>query len=72
MNNAHLSFTNVLDKGYRTQVDVWCKGKQHTLQPEFAKSDLKFGRNKTLTSAKIAADRAGNEQAVRLTKCQVT
>ena len=40
----------------------------YPLQPEFAKSDTKFGRNKTLTSAKLAANRAGNERAVRLTK----
>ena len=63
-----LPFTNVWDKGFRSRLAAWRKGKQHALQPEFAKSDSKFGRNKTLTSAKIAADRAGNERAVRLTK----
>ncbi len=66
--NDHLSFTNVLDKGYRTRLAAWRNGKQHTLQSEFAKSDSKFGRNKTFTSSKIAADRAANEQVVRLTK----
>ncbi len=66
--NDHLSFTNVLDKGYRTRLAAWRNGKQHTLQPEFAKSDSKFGRNKTLTSAKIAVHRAANERAVRLTE----
>ena len=64
----HLPFTNVFDKGYRNRLAAWRNGKQLTLQPEFAKSDSKFGRNKTLTSAKIAADRAANERAVRLAK----
>ena len=61
-------FTNVFDKGYRNRLAAWQCGKQLTLQPEFAKSDTSFGRNATLTSARIAADRSGNERAVRLTK----
>ena len=64
----HMAFTNTTDKGFRNRRAAWRKGKQHILQPEFAKSDSKFGRNKTLTSARIAADRAGNERVVRLTK----
>ena len=64
----HLPFTNIFDKGYRNRLAAWRNGKQLTLQPEFAKSDSKFGRNKTMNSAKVAADRAANEQAVRLAK----
>ena len=66
--NEYVPFTNVFDKGYRNRLAAWQTGQQLTLQPEFARSDRKFGRNATLTSAKIAADRAGNERAVRLTK----
>ena len=58
----------MFDKGYRNRLAAWRTGKQLTLQPEFARSDQKFGRNATLTSARIAADRSGNERAVRLTK----
>ena len=47
-----LPFTNVFDKGYRNRLAAWRTGKQLTLQPEFAQSDRKFGRNATLTSAK--------------------
>ena len=39
-----------------------------TLQPAFAKSDRKFRRNDTLSSAVVASDRASNERAVRLSK----
>jgi hypothetical protein len=38
------------------------------LQPTFAKSDTKFTGKETLSSAAIAADRAGNERAVRICK----
>ena len=68
VDGENLPFTNVFDKGYRNRLAAWQHGKQLTLQPEFARSDRKFGRNRTLTSARIAADRAGNERAVRLTK----
>ena len=64
----NLPFTNIFDKGYRNRLAAWQSGHQLTLQPEFAKSDQKFGRNSTLTSARIASDRAANERAVRLTK----
>ena len=66
--SEYLPYTNIFDKGYRNRLAAWRNGKQLTLQPEFAKSDTKFGRNKTLTSAKIAADRAANERAVRIAK----
>jgi len=38
------------------------------LQPSFAKSDSRFRRDETLSSAIVASDRSGNERAVRLTK----
>ena len=63
-----LPFTNIFDKGYRNRLAAWETGQQLTLQPEFAKSDQKFGRNKMLTSAKIASDRAANERAVSVMK----
>jgi hypothetical protein len=47
---------------------AWRNGHQLTLQPDFAKSDRKFQRKETLSSAQVAADRSGNERAVRLSK----
>ena len=61
-------FTNVFDKGYQNRLQAWQAGKQLTLQPVFAKSDAKFRRKDTLSSAVIAADRSGNERAVWLSK----
>lgn len=55
-------FTNVFDKGYRNRLQAcWLAGNQLTLQPVFAKSDEKFRRNDTLSSAVIEADRSSNE-----------
>ena len=59
---------NVFDKGYRIRLAAWRNGHQLTLQPDFAKSDRKFRRKETLSSAQVAADRSGNERAVRLSK----
>ena len=61
-------FTNIFDKGYRNRLAAWQAGHQLTLQPSFAKSDSRFRRRETLSSAIVAADRSGNERAVRITK----
>jgi hypothetical protein len=66
--NKSIPFTNVFDKGYRNRLVAWQAGGQLTLQPTFAKSDRKFRREDTLSSAVVAADRSGNERAVRLSK----
>ena len=66
--NTYKAFTNIFDKGYRNRLVAWLIGRQITLQPTFAKSDRTFCRNETLSSAIIAADRSGNERAVRLAK----
>ena len=65
-------FLNVLDRGYRI-TKIACKnGHQFVLQPIFAKSDRKFNTIETLKSSSVAADRSGNERAVRLCKlCNV-
>jgi len=68
INGEIVPFTNIFDKGYRNRLIAWQHGKQITLQPSFASSDKKFGRHQTLSSAVVAADRSGNERAVRLTK----
>lgn len=68
VNGNVVPFTNVFDKGYRNRLQAWLVGNQLTLQPVFAKSDEKFRRNDTLSSAVIAADRSSNERAVRLSK----
>ena len=37
-------------------------------QPTFAKADRKFKAKETIQAASVAADRSGNERAVRLVK----
>ena len=61
-------FTNILHKGYRIRLACWKKGMRHVLQPHFAKSDRKFTRKQTLSSAAIAANRAANERSVKYSK----
>ena len=61
-------FTIVLDKGYRTVSDAWQNGNHFTLQPTFASSDTRFTTSQTLLTSTVAADRAGNERAVRYAK----
>jgi hypothetical protein len=61
-------FTNIFDKGYRNRLIAWQSGEQITLQPAFAKSDEKFNRKDTLSSAIVASDRSSNERAVRMAK----
>ena len=68
VNGAVLPFTNVYDKGYRAKMVAWKTGKQQVLQPVWAESDRRFGRNETLLSASVATDRAGNERAVNVCK----
>lgn len=65
---SHVSFLNIVDKGYRSILAAWRAGCQFLLQPIFAKSDEKFNTNDVLTSAEIAANRAGNECAVCVAK----
>ena len=38
------------------------------MQPDFAKADIQFKRNQTLSSAALATDRSGNERGVRYSK----
>mmetsp|Transcript_7338 Transcript_7338/g.20314 ORF Transcript_7338/g.20314 Transcript_7338/m.20314 type:complete len:274 (-) Transcript_7338:192-1013(-) len=64
-NSEENPFVNVVDKGFRSIVAAL---KQLLLQPFFAKSDQKFNTHQVLTSAAIAADRAGNERAVDVAK----
>ncbi len=63
-----LPFTNVYDKGYHAKMVAWKCGKQKVLQPEWAESDKRFGRDQTLLSASIATDRGGNERGVNVCK----
>ena len=67
-NGQLVTFTNVLDKGYRSTVAAWRSGCQLTLQPDFANSDRKFRTSEVISSAAIATDYSGNERAVRLSK----
>jgi DDE superfamily endonuclease len=62
------TFVNILDKGYRITKAAWDAGHQTVLQPAFKRSDRKFTAEQTLKSAVVAADRAANERAVRLSK----
>eukprot|EP00957_Ditylum_brightwellii_P119466 9114858-Ditylum_brightwellii.AAC.1 len=68
VNNKHLPFTDIFDKGYCSWLTVWRCGRQLTIQPDFAKSDTKFCGLQTIKSASAATDRSGNECAVNLCK----
>ena len=63
-----LSFTNILDKGYRCILAAWRTGGQILLQPFFAKSDRKFTSFEVLQSGAIISDRSANERAVKRLK----
>ena len=66
-NGKIIPFANILDRGYRSTQAAWKAG-QFILQPIFSKSDQKFGGADTLKAASVAADRSGNERAVRVSK----
>ena len=61
------AFINEVDRGFRSCLAAWKSG-QFILQPNFMNSDGKFSTGEVLRSASIAADRSGNERAVRVTK----
>lgn len=60
------AFTNIYDKGYRAKQVAWRLGKQRVLQPVWADSDRRFGRDDTLLTASVATDRGANERAFDL------
>jgi len=60
-------FINEVDRGFRSCLAPWKSG-QFILQPNFMNSDGKFTTGEVLRLASIAADRSGNERAVRVTK----
>ena len=68
IDGLYIAFTNIYDKGYRAKKVAWRTGKQLVIQPEWAESDKKFGRKKTMLSASVATDRLGNERAVNVCK----
>ena len=61
---------NILDRGYRSTRAAWAAG-QLILQPTFAKSDKQLSTIDIVvrfSTSSVAADRSGNERAVRVTK----
>ena len=64
----YIAFTNIYDKGYRAKKVAWRTGNQRVVQPEWAESDKKFRRKKTIISASVASDRSGNERAANVRK----
>jgi hypothetical protein len=68
INGEYIPFSNILDKGYRIVRICWREGKQECIQPSFASSDRKFTSSEMLMSATVAADRSGNERAVKISK----
>eukprot|EP00957_Ditylum_brightwellii_P157342 11975577-Ditylum_brightwellii.AAC.1 len=63
-----ITFTNILDKRYRSILTAWRSGGQLLLQLFFAKSDEKFASREVLLSAAVASDTSGNERAVNVMK----
>ena len=68
VNQAVVPFTNIYDKGYRAKMVAHRAGKQRVLQPVWAESDRRFGRDDTLLTASVATDRGANERAVNVCK----
>ena len=58
---------NMFDKGYRLSIEVGQLEKV-CLQPQFAKSDALFSRNKLLSSGAVAYLISGNERSVKRMK----
>ena len=61
-------FLNIYDKGFRVNMAAWSEGRQLVLQPDFAKSDKRFSRVQTISSASVASDRGANERTVNVSK----
>lgn len=68
VDNQHIKFHIMLDKGYRITSQAYEDGQQMVVQPNFAKSDERFSAFETMRSAAVAADRSGNERAVKYMK----
>ena len=68
VNKKVVPWTNVYDKGYRAKMVAHRAGKQRVLQPVWAESDRRFGRDETLLTAAVAHDRGSNERAVNVCK----
>eukprot|EP00957_Ditylum_brightwellii_P191651 14591117-Ditylum_brightwellii.AAC.1 len=68
VNNQHLPFTNIFNKGYRSHLAACHCRRQLMLQPDYAKSNMRFRGIQTLQSVSIATDRSGNERAVNVCK----
>jgi hypothetical protein len=66
--DKHIKFHIMLDKGYRITAQCYEDGNQLVIQPNFAKSDEKFSAFETIRSAAVAADRSGNERMVKYMK----
>ena len=72
VNGQVLPFTNIYDKGYCAKMIAWKTGKQRVIQPVWASSDRRFGRNETLLTAVVATDCSGNERAVNVSNMKRT
>ena len=72
VDEKYIPFLIILDKGYRIIRAAWRAGMQKCFQPKFATSDEQFSSDDMLFSASVAADRSGNERAVRRAKLSST
>lgn len=67
--SSHAKWINILDRGYKVMGECFAVGEQKCLQPTFTKSgEPKFSGNNTQLTASVAADRSGNERAVKMAK----
>eukprot|EP00957_Ditylum_brightwellii_P210536 15365083-Ditylum_brightwellii.AAC.1 len=54
--------------GYRSRLAAWRCGRQLTLQPDYAKSNMMFRGLQTIKSASVATDHSGNKPIMNLCK----
>jgi hypothetical protein len=67
--SRNITFTIVLDRGYRITLDAMRRGGHFVLQPIFVNdADQQFTTEQVLHTSTVAKDRAGNERAVRYSK----
>ena len=59
---------NIYDKGFCAKMTAWQHGRQLVSQPNIKKSDKKFNRIQTISSASVSTDCGGSERVVNVSK----
>ncbi|KAL7461139.1 hypothetical protein ACHAXS_001568 [Conticribra weissflogii] len=63
-----IPFLNIYDKEFCAKMVAYRFGRQFVLQPDWAKSDKRFHRTETSSSASVASVCGANERAMNVCK----